>query len=66
MWYLCEVPVLFLFFFSFTYDDVGLAGASACICREVALDLVSSLIEQVEVVFHRVAVVEALAQPDDT
>lgn len=45
-----------------TDDDVGLAG----IHREVSLDLVSSLIEQVQVVLHWVPVVKALAQTDDT
>lgn len=48
-----------------TYDDVRLAGASAGICCEVALDLVSSLIEQVQVVLHWVSIMKALAQTDD-
>lgn len=29
----------------FTYDDVRVAGAPTCICCEVSLDLVSSLIK---------------------
>lgn len=49
-----------------TYDDVWLAGCSAGVGRQVALDLVGGLIEQVQVVLHRVAVVEALAQTNDT
>lgn len=53
-----------------TYDNVRLAGCSlslsAGICCEVALDLISSLIEQVQVVFHWVSIVEALAETNDT
>lgn len=52
--------------FPLTYDDVGLAGASAGVGCEVALDLVSGLIEQVQIVFHRVSIMKALAQTDDT
>lgn len=52
--------------FSLTYDDVRLVGASAAICCEVALNLVSSLIEQVQVVFHWVSIMKALARTDDT
>lgn len=49
-----------------TYDDVGLAGAGAGVTAEVALDLVSGLIEQIQVVFHWVPIVKALAQTDNT
>lgn len=50
---------------SLTYDHIRLAG-SAGICCEVALDLVSSLIEQVQVVFHWVSIMEALTETNDT
>lgn len=49
-----------------TYDDVRLAGASTGVGCEVSLDLESSLIEQVEVVLHRVTIVKALARAVDT
>lgn len=49
-----------------TYDDVRLARVSAGVHTEVALDLVSSLIEQIQVVFHWVSVMKALAQTDNT
>lgn len=51
---------------SLTYDDIRLAGASAGVGAEVALDLVSSLIEQIQVVFHWVSIMETLAQMDNT
>lgn len=51
---------------SLTYDDVGLARAGTGVHTEVALDLVSSLIEQIQVVFHRVSIMKTLAQTDDT
>lgn len=51
---------------SLTYDDIRLAGAGAGVGAEVALDLVRSLIEQIQVVFHWVSIMEALAQMDDT
>lgn len=57
----CVLTVILL-----TYDDIRLAGASTGVCCEVALDLVSSLIEQVQVVFHWVSIMKALAQTDDT
>lgn len=50
---------------SLTYDDVRVAGGTLGVCGEVALDLVGSLIEQVKVVFHRVSVVETLAETND-
>lgn len=50
----------------FTYDDVGVDGVSTCICREVSLDLVSGLIKQVQVVFDRISIVEALTETNDT
>lgn len=51
---------------SLTYDDVRLAWAGAGVGAEVALDLVGGLIEQIQVVFHRVSIVKALAQTDNT
>lgn len=58
--YRCDLTVI-----SLTYDDVRLDG-SAGVCREVTLDLVSSLIEQVQVVFHWVSIMEALTEANDT
>lgn len=57
----CELTGIWL-----TYDDVWLAGGSTGICCKVALNLVSSLIKQVQVVLHWIAVMEALTQTDDT
>lgn len=51
---------------SLTYDNVRLAWASAGIHTEVALDLVSSLIEQIQVVLHWVSIMKTLAQTDNT
>lgn len=51
---------------SLTYDDIRLARASAGVHAEVALDLVSSLIEQIQVVFHWVSIMKTLAQMDNT
>lgn len=51
---------------SLTYDDVRLARAGADVGAKVALDLVGGLIEQIQVVFHRVSIVKALAQTDNT
>lgn len=51
---------------SLTYDDVRLARAGTGVGAKVALDLVGSLIEQIQVVFHRVSIVKALAQTDNT
>lgn len=50
----------------FTYDDVRLTGGSAGNPRQVALNLESSLIKQVQVVFHWVSIMEALAETNDT
>lgn len=47
---------------SLTYDDVSLTRAGT----EVALDLAGGLIEQIQVVFHRVSIMEALTQTDNT
>lgn len=51
---------------SLTYDDIRLARAGAGVQAEVALDLVSSLIEQIQVVFHWVSLMKTLAQMDNT
>lgn len=51
---------------SLTYDDVRLARAGAGVGAKVALDLVGGLIEQIQVVFHWVSIVKALAQTDNT
>lgn len=51
---------------SLTYDDVRLARTGAGLGAKVALDLVGGLIEQIQVVFHRVSIVKALAQTDNT
>lgn len=51
---------------SLTYDDVRLARAGAGVGAKVALDLVGGLIEQIQVVFHRVSIMKALAQTDNT
>lgn len=49
-----------------TYDDVRLVRASAGVHTEVALDLVSSLVEQIQVVLHWVSIMKPLAQTDNT
>jgi len=59
--YPCDLTLIVL-----TYDDVRVARASTGIYCEVSLDLISSLIEQVQVVLHWVSIMKALAQTDDT
>lgn len=51
---------------SLTYDEVSLTQAGTGIGAEVALDLAGGLIEQIQVVFHRVSIMEALTQTDNT
>lgn len=48
-----------------TYDDVRVAGVTPVICCEVPLDLVSSLIEQIQVIFYRIWIVDTLTETDD-
>lgn len=48
-----------------TNDDIGPTRRPTVVSRQAALDEVSGLVEQVQVVLHRVAVMEALAQTDD-